>query len=101
MQKTNISFQYLHRDDGNYKTYGEIIFANREGLSLEEAEKNLRKKLIDSEFFYPSNNGIPFFQEHKNSLYFADWYEFQEFSKTTAEPTDSRDLKIFLSQFKE
>ena len=101
MQKINISFQYLHRDDGNYKTYGEIIFANKESLSLEEAERILREKLIDSEFFYPSKNDIPFFPEHKNSLYFSDWYEFQEFSYTTAEPTDSREIKIFISQFKE
>ena len=101
MKKDNILFQYLHRDDGNYKTYGEIIFANREGLSLEEAERILREKLIDSEFFYPSKNGIPLFAEHRNSLYFSDWHEFQQFSITNEEPTDSRDLRKVLNQFLE
>lgn len=99
MQKNNISFQYLHRDEGNYKTFGEIVFSNPEGLNPEEAEKILRKKLIDCEFFYPSENGIPLFPEHTGLLSFSDWYEFQEFSGTGEEPTDERNLRKFLSDF--
>lgn len=101
MLKKNISFQYLHRDEGNYKSFGEIVFSNKESLTPEKAERIIRKKLIDSEFFYPAEIGIPLFLEHTSSLYFSDWYEFEKFSYTTAEPTDSRDLRIFLSQFKE
>ena len=99
MKKNNILFQYLHRDEGNYKTYGEIIFTNKENVSPEEAERILREKLIDFEFFYPLENGIPLFPEHSGSLYFSDWYEFQQFSVTNEEPTDSRDLKTILIQF--
>ncbi len=101
MQKNKISFQYLHRDDGNYKIFGEIIFANKEGITPEGAERILRKNLIDTEFFYPSENGIPLFPEHKSLFYFSDWYEFQKLSITNQEPTDLRDLSIFLSQFQE
>lgn len=32
-----ISFQYLFRDGGNYKTYGALILANPKLLSLKEA----------------------------------------------------------------
>lgn len=99
MQKNNISFQYLHRDEGNFKIFGEVIFENNEGLSPHQAEKVLRKKLIDSEFFYPSENGIPLFPEHSENLYFSDWYEFQMFAETTEEPTDKKDLRDFLSGF--
>ena len=100
MSKENIAFQYLHRDDGNYKTYGEIIFKNKEGLAPQDAEKILRKKLIDHEFFYPLENDIPLFPEHTGLLYFSDWYEFQEFSNTAERPNDSRNLTTFLSRFK-
>lgn len=99
MHKKNISFQYLHRDEGNYKSFGEIIFKNSEGLTPHQAEEILRKKLIDSEFFYPSENQIPLFPEHSGNLYFSDWYEFQSFSQTDENLTDHRSLSTFLSQF--
>lgn len=100
MEKKNMSFQYLHRDEGNFKIFGEIVFLNTNDLTPAEAEKILRKKLIDSEFFYPLENGIPLFSEHTGLLYFSDWYEFQEFSRTTEDSTDTRDLSYFLSNFK-
>lgn len=99
MKKKNISFQYLHRDEGNYKSFGKIVFGNKEGLTPEKAERIIRKKLIDFEFFYPADNGIPLFLEHTSSLYFSDWYEFQKFSITDEEPTDPRNLNCFLSEF--
>ncbi|MCY2685756.1 hypothetical protein [Salinimicrobium sp. TH3] len=99
MQKSNISFQFLHRDEGNYKIFGEVIFDNSEGLTPQQAEEILRKKLIDSEFFYPSENQISLFPEHSGNLYFSDWYEFQRFSLTIEDPTDPRSLSTFLRQF--
>lgn len=100
MEKKNISFQYLHRDEGNHKIFGEIVFGNEEGSTPEEAANILRKKLIDSEFFYPKENGVLLFPEHSGLLYFSDWYEFEKLSKTAEEPTDKRDLSYFLSNFK-
>ena len=100
MQKKNMSFQYLHRDEGNYKIFGEIIFPNQKKINPEKAEEVLRQKLIDSEFFYPSENGIPLFPEHSGLFYFSEWYELQTFSRTTKESTDKRDLSYFLSSFK-
>ena len=99
MQKNNISFHYLHRDEGNYKIFGKVVLKNSDGLAPQDAEKIRRKKLIDHEFFYPSENDIPLFPEHSGLLYFSDWYEFQEFSKTIERPTDSRELTTFLSKF--
>lgn len=96
MEKPNISFQYLHRDEGNYKIFGEVIFRNPENLEIEGAEENFRRKLIDSEFFYPSDLGIPLFPEHKGIILFSDWYEFTGFVRTFKKSTDQRSFKNFL-----
>ena len=99
MEKPNILFHYLYRDSGNYKIFGERVFRNREGLSPEKAEQILRKKLIDQEYFYPSQNKIPLFKEHQESLFFYGWYEFQEFCYTKEEVSDPRTLTEFLAEF--
>lgn len=97
----NIKFEYLHRDEGNYKIFGELIFSNEKGLKIEEATKILQSKLIDKEYFYPGTVKIPLFPEHsqKNND-FSDWYEFQQFSFTKEEPTEIRSLEEFINSFK-
>ncbi|HNW50851.1 MAG TPA: hypothetical protein PLG33_08385 [Prolixibacteraceae bacterium] len=74
---TNIRFHYQHRDSGNYKKFGHRDFSNPENLTIEEAEKQIRQQLIDGEFFYPEQVGIPKFRFHR---YLDDysWYEFCE-----------------------
>ena len=99
MKKPNLAFHYLYRDCGNYKIFGEQVFRNSEELSPQAAEKILRNKLIDTEFFYPSQNRISLFDEHQESLYFDGWYEFREFSYTQEEITDSRTITEFLAEF--
>jgi hypothetical protein len=74
---TNIRFYYLYRDSGNYKKFGHRDYSNPENLSLEKAEKQIRQHLIDGEFFYPEQAGIPKFRFHRY-LDDCSWYEFCE-----------------------
>lgn len=48
---SNIEFHNLHRDEGNYKIHGSIIFKNPGLLSPAEATTLIKEKLIDGEFF--------------------------------------------------
>ena len=64
----NIKFSYLYRDAGNYKNYGEVIFANPDEISLEELERLIKLKLIDGQWFYAKDWEIP-------DLHFDKWNE--------------------------
>jgi hypothetical protein len=48
---TNVLFNYLYRDSSNYKKFGHKNYFNPENRTLEEAEQQLRKQLISTEFF--------------------------------------------------
>ncbi len=81
----NIKFNYMYRDSGNYKNYGFIIFKNPEKLSLIFIEQEIRKRLIDAEFFEPSkvkipqlvNNDFPYDSDLDHS-----WNEFVSIEET-------------------
>jgi len=73
---TNIRFNYLYRDSGNYKKFGKKDYSNPDNLTIDEAERQLRECLISTEFFYPEQAGITKFRFHR---YLDDysWYEFE------------------------
>jgi hypothetical protein len=48
----NVKFNYLYRDGGNFKSWGEVIFSNLENLPVNEIEA----KLINA--FLPDNQFI-------------------------------------------
>lgn len=66
----NIKFNYLYRDGGNYKNYGFVILSNPGNLALTEVEKLIRNKLIDGEWFYADEWGLP-------ELFF-EWVDFRD-----------------------
>ena len=100
MNPLNIKFEYLHRDESNYKFFGQIILNNSEGLDPVRATFLLKDLLIDGEYFYPKVVGVPLFEEHRPiAEFFTDWYEFHSFSFTTELATDNRSLKEFLANF--
>jgi hypothetical protein len=72
----NIRFHYLHRDSGNYKTFGFQDFSNPNDLSLEQIQVKITEKLIGGEFFYPEESGIKKFEFHKHCDEYS-WYEFE------------------------
>lgn len=96
----NLQFEYLHRDEGNYKTYGSLVLDNPLKILPEEAAVILRKKLIDGEYFYPTEAGVPIFGNYNGNYLSSDWYEFVDFSSTSLKVTDKRTVETFLSTFR-
>jgi hypothetical protein len=93
----NIKFIYLYRDAGNYKLYGEVIFSNHKDSTVSEIESQIRKHLIDGEYFNPTEWGIVQlrFEEHDEELD-HDWHEFEGIEVTSDEITDNRTIKSFI-----
>ena len=71
-----IRFNYLYRDSGNYKKFGNKRYSNPDQLSYEEIEQNIIENLIDQMFFYPDQIGIIKFQFHRFREDFS-WYDFE------------------------
>ena len=46
----NIIVEYLYRDAGNNKIWGEALFSNKSNLGLHDLLKMIKEKLIDGEF---------------------------------------------------
>jgi len=94
----NIRFNYLYRDAGNYKEFGEIIFTNQDSKSLEEIELAIRKNLIEGEFFIPEKWNIPrlSFENYLPELD-HDYHEFESVEITDENPTENTDIAVFLN----
>jgi hypothetical protein len=91
----NIRFHYLHRDSGNYKTFGFKDFSNPNKLSLEEIQNRITKKLISGEFFYPKKSGIEKFKFHRHCDDYS-WYEFDALEVVKGE-TPKKTIEAFIS----
>lgn len=64
----NIKLSYLYRDSGNYKNFGEVIFDNPTNINLEKITRLLKPKLIDGQYFYAKDWGLP-------DMHFDEWNE--------------------------
>ncbi|MCU4156713.1 hypothetical protein J1N10_12055 [Carboxylicivirga sp. A043] len=97
----NIKFEYLYRDEGNYKTFGEQVFSNPNSLSLEFISQTIESNLIEGSWFDPDKWGIPRFPFHQHNpfgIYDYLWYEFKQVSYSTA-PTNSDSITRLLGRF--
>ena len=94
----NIKFCYLYRDAGNYKIYGEVIFANTDNLPLSEIESQIRAKLIDGEYFEPKKWGVPLlaFEDFDGELD-HDWMEFEKVEETNDLVSVEKPIKDWLT----
>ncbi|WKZ38375.1 MAG: hypothetical protein QY332_10580 [Anaerolineales bacterium] len=64
--------QYMHRDDGNWKTRDTVLLSNKKGLTESKAERSIRENLLDEDgHFFPLEAGLQILDgcEH-------DWHEF-------------------------
>lgn len=97
----NLQFHYLYRDAGNYKQFGQIILSNPNGLTPEEATMQLKKGLIDGEFFYAEEVHVPpiRFDEYDPELD-HQWHEFEKFTRTDHPVTSPVSVEIFLKRFR-
>jgi hypothetical protein len=97
MTQTNIKFEYLYRDAGNYKVFGYIVFSNPENLNILEIQNQLKS----FEFFDPKDLKIPRLG-HADVPYDPDldhsWNEYHNMEKTTEAPTDKRSIREFMSE---
>ena len=94
----NIRFNYLYRDAGNYKEFGEIIFTNQDSKSLKEIELAIRKNLIEGEFFIPEKWNVPrlSFENYLPELD-HDYHEFESVEVTDENLTENKDISVFLN----
>jgi len=73
----NIRFEYLYRDAGNFKKWGDIVFSNPHNIDIHFATLIAEKVLIDKTYFVAIKAYIP-------DLHFIDyvaeidhdWHEF-------------------------
>ena len=95
----NIKFNYLYRDAGNYKEFGEIVFTNQDSKSLEEIELTLRKNLIEGEFFIPEKWNVPrlSFENYLPELD-HDYHEFNSLEISSETSIRNCDISTFLME---
>jgi len=97
--KSNIRFNYLYRDAGNYKVWGSEILSNPDCISLVEVETKIREYLIDGEFFDPKYWEVKRLK-HDDRVPELDhtWNEFESIEITSEEPTVDYSVAKFLEQ---
>lgn len=93
----NVKLNYLYRDAGNYKVYGQIIFKQKSKITIQEIEHVIKSHLIDGEYFDPLQWKIPLIYSHSyNPETDHDWYEFEEISHTANPETENTFIEDFL-----
>ena len=97
---TNLKFEYLYRDAGNYKQFGSMVFENPSGITAEEATELIRSKLIDGQYFESSKGDVPIIHVY---AYHPDldhgWYEFEQLSETAEVSKPQREFDEFIKDF--
>lgn len=99
---SNIRFNYLYRDGGNFKFWGEVIFANPKRLSLKGVETRLNRAFLPDGLFIASQIAIPEkFPFPKVAINQNDhcFHEFDCIETCTGNTTDS--LERSVSEFLE
>lgn len=99
----NVSIQYLYRDAGNNKIWGDIVFSNRINLDVSKLEIDIKNALIDGEFFVAEDVGLPslHFDRHDAELDHG-WHEYFSIEKTDNSPNDDlgRDVCDFVDMLR-
>jgi hypothetical protein len=99
----NVLFEYLYRDAGNFKNFGEVIFSNTNHFKVEVLEREIAESMFDGKFFVAEGLEIPtlYFQNYDKDLD-HDWHEFGAMSMSADDVTDSkgRDIQEILKSLK-
>lgn len=95
----NVRFEYLYRDAGNFKNWGEVVFSNPRNINADLVAEMAEKILIDHAYFVASKAGVPdlHFVEHDEELD-HDWHEVNAFQATDDATNDpqGRDVEEFV-----
>ncbi len=91
----NIRLEYLYRDAGNYKKWGEVIFSNSEKMPIDGLRSKFLTTLIQRMYFSSKELQVPDlrFDDYLLDLD-HDWHEFSDFSETDEPPTDVLERSI-------
>lgn len=94
----NVKLEYMYRDAGNYKRYGEVIFGNKNGISISTVKNVILSNLIEGEWFQPTLWNLP-------DLHFDDWDDeldvpYHEFISIveTMEQATSYDVQLLIKE---
>ena len=100
----NIKLEYLYRDAGNFKNYGEVIFSNPNNIALDIIASMVEKVLIDNMYFVASKVGLPDlrFAEYIPHLD-HDWHEVDALQPTNDLPNDPghRNIEEFIESLRQ
>jgi hypothetical protein len=94
-----VAFDYLYRYASNDKVRGRVIFANPDGLSMEESANRLRRACLQGGAFITASVqlddlGSPEIPED------GPWHEFVGVGRMDAKrPSDQRTLQAFIRDF--
>jgi len=95
----NILVEYLYRDAGNNKIWGDVVFSNRMNLDVSVLEGDLKNALIDGDFFIAESVALPSlrFERYDEDLDHG-WHEYFSIKKTENSPNDylGRDICDFI-----
>jgi hypothetical protein len=94
---SNIKFIYLYRDGANYESWGEVIFANSDQLSLEEVEGRLVSGFLVDKLFIAHQISVPetfLFLEGKFTKFDHCYHEFDHVAFCEENPTDNLNRSI-------
>jgi hypothetical protein len=91
----NIRFEYLYRDAGNFKNWGEVVFSNPNQLKVKFVMEMAEEALIDRAYFVASKACVPDlkFAQYDEELDHG-WHEAYAFILTDDAPNDPQGRSI-------
>jgi hypothetical protein len=100
----NVRFEYLYRDAGNFKNWGEVVFSNPSNISVESVAAMAAETFrVGPAYFVASQMGVPdlHFPERDEELD-HDWHEVHAFHSTDDDQSDpqGRNFETFIELLK-
>ncbi|MBI5352084.1 MAG: hypothetical protein HZB50_05555 [Chloroflexi bacterium] len=93
----NIKFNYLYRDGGNFKSWGEVVFANPQQLTLGEIDAKLIDAFLPDKLFIANQISIPEKFSFANGIctkYDHCYHEYDSTEISQENPTDTSERSI-------
>lgn len=94
----NIKLNYLYRDSGNYKQFGNVVLTNLNNLEIAHVEEVIRQNLIDQEFFSAEHWGLPTLYFHEPTTSDHEWHEFESVGVDDSYQIPTESIEAFLSR---
>ena len=91
----NVCFEYLYRDAGNYKNWGDVIFSNPKELAVAGIMAEAQIALFEGCYFLANKTRVPdlHFDKYDPDLDHGR-HEAYSFTSTAKQPTDSEGRTI-------